>query len=63
MSITLTDALNAVHGPNIDWWNPIRPCVVSGVTQTPYDAYVVLKPEYQRVVVNLIGHNPGRDET
>lgn len=60
--LTLTEALDAVYGPTVDWTNPIRPYSVSGVTDTPFEAYQKLKPEFRDIVRNLIGHAPKEDE-
>ena len=59
--MTLSEALDAVYGHS-NWVNPIRPYFASGVSQTPYEAYEKLKPEYQKIVRNLIGHEPLKDE-
>jgi hypothetical protein len=64
--ITLTDALDRLfEGTNFDyrdWHNPIRPYFVSGITQTPYEAYKQLKPEYQRLIERWLGHEPRPNE-
>lgn len=57
----LPEALDIVYGHN-RWNNPIRPYFVSGCYQTAYEAYQELKPEYQRIVMRLIGHEPQRGE-
>lgn len=59
--MTLTTALDIVYG-HTEWANPIRPNFVTGVTDTPYEAYLKLKPEYQKIVVRLIEHEPTRTE-
>jgi hypothetical protein len=57
----LSNALNIVYGHS-NWSNPIRPYFVSGITQTPYEAYKKLKVELREIVVRLIGHEPAKDE-
>ena len=59
--MTLSEALNIVYGRN-DWHNPIAPLFVSGVSQTPYEAYKALKLEYQVIVHRLIDHEPKEKE-
>lgn len=64
--MTLTEALDQLFkGKNpdySDWSNPIRPYSVAGVTQSPYRAYKQLKPEYQALIIQWIGHNPRINE-
>ncbi|RPI53618.1 MAG: hypothetical protein EHM49_04125, partial [Deltaproteobacteria bacterium] len=64
--MTLTEALDRIYeGKDSDmsnWHNPIRPYFISGITQTPYEAYVGLKPEYQALVCRWLGHEPKLDE-
>jgi len=61
--MTLSQALDIVYGPGVQWPNPIRPYFVSTVIpDTPYQAWAKLKPEFQEIVVRLIGHQPKRDE-
>ena len=64
--MTLTEALDQLtEGMPSDirnWRNPIRPYVVSGISQTPYQAYKELKPEFKTLICNWIGHEPRRDE-
>ena len=64
--MTLTEALDRLTEGMTweyrDWRNPLRPMFVSGVTQTPFEAYKQLEPEYQRLIVNWIGHEPRRGE-
>lgn len=59
--MTLSDALDKVYGHN-EWHNPIRPVFVSGIVQSPYEAYRALKIEYQQIVDRLIGHVPKAGE-
>ncbi len=59
--MTLPEALDVVYGRR-DWHNPISPYFVSGIIQTPYEAYYKLKPEYKVIVCRLIGHEPEKDE-
>ena len=59
--VTLSEALDTVYG-HTQWYNPIRPCSVSGVYDTPYQAFKKLKPEYKEIVVRLIGHQPVQNE-
>ncbi len=59
--MTLSEALDIVYG-HTDWWTPIAPYVVSGISQTPYEAYGKLRVEFQGVVRRLIEHEPTRDE-
>ncbi|HUW31402.1 MAG TPA: hypothetical protein VM223_07290 [Planctomycetota bacterium] len=60
--ISLSAALDYVYGPGVDWSNPIRPYVASSLKQTPYEAYRDLKPEFQGIVCNMVGHDPQKDE-
>lgn len=60
MNCTLSEALDIVFGHN-DWSNPLHP-MISGISQTPYEAYSRLKTEYQEIVERLIGHIPTKDE-
>lgn len=64
--MNLTEALDRLfEGKEFDyrnWRNPIRPYFVSGITQTPFEAYKQLIPEYQRLIINWLGHEPRRDE-
>jgi hypothetical protein len=59
--MNLSDALDIIYGHR-DWSNPIRPYFVSGVIQTPYEAYQKLKVEFREIVVRLIGHEPAKEE-
>jgi hypothetical protein len=59
--MTLSEALDVVLGHS-NWINPIYPFVVSGVYQSPYEAYSRLRTEYQEIVERLIGHIPTKDE-
>ena len=60
--MTLSEALDRLfEGEDFDygnWHNPIRPYFVSGVSQTPYEAFRQLRLEYQRLIINWIGHIP-----
>lgn len=62
----LVEALDRLfEGEEFDyrnWRNPIRPYFVSGIIQTPYKAYQQLKPEYKKLIINWIGHEPRRGE-
>ena len=58
--MTLIEALDLICEG--DWRNPIRPYFVSGITQTPYEAYDKLKEEYQILVKCWIEHIPQRNE-
>ena len=64
--MTLSEALDQLfEGDDINyrnWHNPIRPYFVSGITQTPYEAYKQLKPEYQSLIRKWIGHEPRQKE-
>jgi len=60
--MTLSEALDVIYGPGVQWDNPIRPYSVSGVRDTPYKAYQKLKPEYREIVERLIGHTPTSEE-
>jgi len=64
--MTLTEALDRLFEDmdldNRNWRNPIRPYFVSGITQTPYEAYKQLKSEYQRLIINWVGHTPSSKE-
>ena len=64
--MTLTEALDTLFkGMSFDyrnWANPIRPYFVSGVSQTPYEAYRQLNPEYQMLIRNWVGHEPQCEE-
>ena len=55
--MTLSEALDIVYG-HTDWPNPIRPYFVSGISQTPYEAYKDLKLPFRAIVARLIGHEP-----
>ena len=57
----LSSALSIVYGHN-EWHNPIRPYFVGSISQTPYEAYKKLKPEFKQIVQNLIGHEPQIEE-
>ena len=59
---TLSEALDLIYGDGINWYNPIRPHLVSGITQTPFEAYEQLNPEYRLLVNEWLGHKPCRDE-
>ena len=59
--MTLSEALDTVYGHN-EWHNPIRPYFVSGVTQTPFEAFKDMLPMFQEIVVRLIGHEPRKEE-
>ena len=59
--MTLTEALDVVYGHR-GWSNPIRPYVLGPVSQTPYEAYRMLKPEFKIIVRGLIGHEPREQE-
>lgn len=65
--MTLSEALDHVYGKvrsgirgrRYDWTNPIEGMgSVTGVFQTPYEAYQELKPEYKQIVQSLIGRHP-----
>ena len=58
----LSESLDYIYGKGVDWTNPIRPGFISSLNQTPYEAYKDLKPEFQRVVCNMIGHEPKSEE-
>ena len=64
--MTLTEALDRLYeGRDFNyrnWHNPIMPYFVSGVSQTAFEAYEKLKPEYQLLIRNWIGHEPGFGE-
>ena len=64
--MTLTEALDLLHeGMDFDyrnWRNPIRPYFVSGIAQTPYEAYQKLEEDYKVLVRRWIGREPRRDE-
>jgi energy-converting hydrogenase Eha subunit F len=64
--MTLTEALDLLFKglpyDMRDWRNPIRPYSVSGVVQTPYEAYKSLYPQYQSLICRWIGHTPKRGE-
>lgn len=60
--MTLSDALTYVYGSGVRWDNPIRPYFIPGISQTPYEAYCQLGPEFQRIVKNMIGHEPRKGE-
>lgn len=62
IKMTLTEALDLLYGDGVNWHNPIRPYFVSGIRQTPYEAYQQLKPEYQLLVRRWLKHEPKRDE-
>jgi hypothetical protein len=60
--MTLSEALDIVYDHN-DWTNPIRPYFVSSIkNDTPYEAFKKLKPEYQTIVIRMVGHTPEKDE-
>ena len=64
--MNLTEALDQLFDGNDfdyrNWRNPIRPYFVSGITQTPFEAYRQLKLEYQYLIRQWIGHEPRRSE-
>ena len=60
--MTLSEALDYVYGEGVNWSNPIRPYFVSNISQTPYEAFKDLKPQYKNVIVNMTGHYPKIDE-
>lgn len=64
--MTLTEALDQLYeGSDFDvrnWRNPIRPYFVSGITQTPYEAYQQLKPEFQLLIERWLRHTPRPNE-
>ena len=60
--MTLTEALDLLYGEGVNWHNPIRPYFVSGISQTPYEAFRQLKDDYQTLVRRWVGHEPRRDE-
>jgi hypothetical protein len=64
--MTLTEALDRItEGLPFDyrdWHNPIRPYFVGGVTQTPYEAYQQMEPEYQKLIERWVGHIPTKGE-
>ena len=59
--MTLTEVLDLVYRKT-EWRNSLRPYFVSGITQTPYQAYLDLKPDIKPVIHNMIGHVPTRNE-
>jgi hypothetical protein len=60
--MTLTDALDAVYGHG-NWINPLHPFMFKqDHLKTPIEAYRELKPEFQQIVVRLIGHIPTEGE-
>ncbi len=61
VEMRLSEALDVVYGRR-DWHNPISPYFVSGIIQTPYEAYMKLKLEYQVIVRRLVGHEPEKNE-
>ncbi len=58
----LTEALDVVYG-HTQWNNPLRPSSISGIEDTPYEAFQDLKPEFRVIVVRLIGHQPAKEES
>ncbi len=60
-AMNLPEALDVMYGRR-DWHNPIAPYFVSGISQTPYEAYQGLKSEYKVIVRRLIGHEPEKNE-
>ncbi len=64
--ITLTEALDRLHeGMDFDyrdWHNPVRPYFVSGIEQTPFEAYQQLENEYKKLIINWMGCEPRKGD-